>query len=40
MDPTTLIAFTVALTIAVYCPDELPGYLSHIDSLDLDDTTK
>ncbi|MFF0546200.1 hypothetical protein ACWEVD_17135 [Nocardia thailandica] len=30
----------VALTIAVYCPDELPGYLSHIDSLDLDDTTK
>ncbi|MBW0272479.1 hypothetical protein ATM97_20055 [Nocardia sp. MH4] len=30
----------VALTIAVYCPDRLPDYLSHLDTLKLDDTTK
>ncbi|MFC4124487.1 hypothetical protein [Nocardia rhizosphaerae] len=29
-----------ALTIAVYCPDRLPDYLSHLDTLQLDDTTK
>ncbi|MFD3747916.1 hypothetical protein [Nocardia sp. NPDC058633] len=30
----------VALAIAVYCPDRLPDYLSHLDTLKLDDTTK
>ncbi|MEV6216021.1 hypothetical protein [Nocardia sp. NPDC051833] len=30
----------VALTIAVYCPDRLSDYLSHLDTLKLDDTTK
>ncbi|MFE3545971.1 hypothetical protein ACFXK0_23675 [Nocardia sp. NPDC059177] len=30
----------VALTIATYCPDRLPDYLSHLDTLKLDDTTK
>ncbi|MFD4439748.1 hypothetical protein ACFWPK_08195 [Nocardia sp. NPDC058519] len=30
----------VALTIATYCPDRLQDYLSHLDTLNLDDTTK
>ncbi|MEV6064107.1 hypothetical protein [Nocardia asteroides] len=30
----------VALTIATYCPDRLSDYLSQLDSLKLDDTTK
>ncbi|WP_410874302.1 hypothetical protein [Nocardia sp. A7] len=30
----------VALTIATYCPDRLQDYLSHLDTLKLDDTTK
>ncbi|WP_336086511.1 hypothetical protein [Nocardia sp. SSK8] len=30
----------VAITIGVYCPDRLPDYLSHLDTLKLDDTTK
>jgi hypothetical protein len=30
----------VALTIATYCPDRLQDYLSHLETLKLDDTTK
>ncbi|GEM29795.1 hypothetical protein NN3_08020 [Nocardia neocaledoniensis NBRC 108232] len=33
-------AEAVGLTIAVYCPDRLQDYLSHLDTLKLDDTTK
>ncbi|MEV0547624.1 hypothetical protein [Nocardia salmonicida] len=33
-------AEAVALTIATYCPDRLQDYLSHLETLKLDDTTK
>ena len=33
-------AQAVSLTIQVYCPDRLPDYLDHLDTLKLDDTTK
>ncbi|KQY33476.1 MULTISPECIES: hypothetical protein [Nocardia] len=33
-------AEAVALAIATYCPDRLQDYLSHLETLKLDDTTK
>lgn len=33
-------AEAVGITIATYCPDRLQDYLSHLDTLKLDDTTK